>query len=231
LVVLPITISHNPEKGIREIHLCSADELRGEGYLDASKWFKNAERIWDIHKTAKSKSMSNIGRINYQSGLTEQKIDAPFLVLYNSSAKDANATVVIRKDLDLEFIIESKAYVFYSHDLSETYYLAAVLNSAIPNKMMKDFQSKGLFGARDIHKKILDVYFPKFDKSNRYHLYLAELSRICHIKTKGFLQNNPPQKILTPFYLGRFRLVVKNNLIKELREIDKLVEKLIMSPV
>ena len=57
-----------------------------------------------------------------------------------------------REELDLRFIVDTKAYAFYTFNLNEAYYLSAILNSTAPNLMMKDFQSRGLFGARDVHK-------------------------------------------------------------------------------
>jgi hypothetical protein len=88
-------------------------------------------------------------------------LNDPYLVLYNTSGKDANATVIKREDIDFEFIVECVTYVYYTLDINEAYFLAAFLNSTIPNMQMKDFQAKGLFGARHVHKKILDIYFPK----------------------------------------------------------------------
>ncbi|MEK6614859.1 MAG: N-6 DNA methylase [Bacteroidota bacterium] len=227
LVVLPITVEYNREEEKKEIKLYSTDELRSEGYLLASKWFKNVERIWNLQKTEKSKDMSSNDRIDYQRGLIDQNLNAPYLVLYNASAKDANATVVRRKDLDLEFIVESVAYVFYTNDFREANYLCAILNSATPNLMMKDFQAKGLFGARHVHKKILDIYYPKFDKENETHLRLAELSKEAHDKTTKYLKSNPPQKELTAIHLGRLRVDIKKHLVLELKDIDKLVKKII----
>jgi type I restriction-modification system DNA methylase subunit len=159
LVTLPITVKQN-SGGSKWIELCSAEELRKKGFLNAAKWFTKPEELWEERKTDKSEGMTNLGRLNYQNGLTGQNLDAPYLVLYNSSAQDANATVVKRKDLDLEFIVESVTYVFYTHSTAEAYYLAAIFNSSVPNEKMKDFQARGLFGARHVHKKILDVYFP-----------------------------------------------------------------------
>ncbi len=69
--------------------------------------------------------------------------------------------LIKRRDLDLNFIVDIKEFVYYTYNINEAYYSIAILNSKIPNKMMKDFQSKGLFGARDVHKKILDIYFPE----------------------------------------------------------------------
>jgi|694.fasta_scaffold01408_8 hypothetical protein len=225
LVVLPIIIEE--KTGTKKLGLHDFNELRREGYLHASKWFMNAENIWGVHRTEKSRKMSSIDRLNFQRGITEQNLDAEYLVLYNSSAKDANATVVKRKDIDLPFFVESVTYVFYTHQLKEAYYLTAILNSSSPNEMMKDFQARGLFGARHVHKKILDIYFPKFDKTNAIHQELASLSEQCHQKTTSFLKKHPPKESLGAHHLGKVRTDIKKELSKELVEIDKIVKKLI----
>lgn len=228
LVVLPITIESNNDKERREIILHSPNELLREGFLHASRWFQNAENFWKVHRTEKNKIISSEKYLNWQNKLTDQNIKAPYLVLYNSSAKDANATVVKRTDLDLEFMVESKGYAFTTDNLNEAFYLTSFLNSKIPNELMKDFQTKGLFGARDVHKKILDIYYPKFDRNNTTHLRLAELSRQAHVKTKQFLEANPPQQEHIPILLGRLRSQIKNHLREEMSEIDKLVQKVIL---
>lgn len=226
LVVLPITIQNN-QHNEKEIILKTSDNLRQDGFLNASKWFKNIETIWDLHKTEKSKNMTNLKRLDFQRGIVEQNLNLPYLVLYNSSAKDANSVVVLRDRYDLDFIVESKAYWLATSRLGEAYYLSAVLNSSIPNELMKDFQTRGLFGARDVHKKILDIYFPRFDETNEVHKKLAELSEITHKKAAKYLEDNPPQNELTATRLGKLRLDVKKHLASEMREIDKLVKKLV----
>lgn len=226
LVVLPVLIEKNIE-GEKEIMLQSANDLMQAGYLNASKWFSNTENIWDLHKTEKSKDMTTNDRLDFQSGLTEQNLNAPYLVLYNSSAKDANATVVERSELDLTFFVESVTYDFYTVNHDESYYLSSIFNSDIPNKLMKDFQARGLFGARHVHKKILDIYFPRFDESNEVHIKLAELSETAHKKAAKYLEDNPPQKELTATRLGKLRLDIKKHLSEEMKEIDKLVKKVV----
>jgi hypothetical protein len=171
--------------------------------------------------------MSIENRLDFQRGIIDQNLNAPFLVLYNSSAKDANTTVVKREDIDLEFIVEHKGYWMGTNNLNEAYYITAILNSTIPNLLMKDFQSKGLFGARDVHKKILDVYFPKFDEKDSNHLQLAQLSQTCHLKTARFLIDNPPQQELSAIHLGRLRVAIKKHLVKEMETIDMIVKKII----
>jgi len=224
-VALPITVEIN-EIGEKKIKIHNASEIMRLGSLNASRWFQNAENIWNINRTEKSENMSSNDRIDFQRGITEQNLNAPYLVLYNSSAKDANATIVKREDYQLEFISESKTYVFYTLDINEAYYLTAILNSTAPNLLMKDFQTKGLFGARDVHKKILDIYYPKYDKRNSTHNELAELSKTAHQKTKKYIKDNPPKE-LTASHLGRLRSSIKKNLISEMKEIDKLVKKIL----
>lgn len=227
LVALPITIEQNKASG-KVVKLRSADELRQEGFLNASRWFANAEKTWEERRTDKNQIISAVDYLNWHSKLVEQNLNAPYLVLYNSSAQDANATVVKREDMDLEFIVDHKAYVFATPSLSEAYYLAAILNSSAPNEMMKDFQSRGLFGARDIHKKILDIYFPRFNKGDETHSLLAYWSETADRRASEFMRANPPEHELAATRLGRFRAQIKKHVEAEMSEIDNLVGKIIV---
>lgn len=226
LVALPITADPDSQ-GEKRILLYGPDELLREGWTNAARWFRNAENIWKIARTEKSKDMTSNGRLNYQNGLTNQSLDAPWLVLYSASAKDANAVALGRDSLDLDFFVDHKTYWLASHDPEEVFYLAAILNSATPNALMKDFQSKGLFGARDVHKKILDVFFPQYDRNNAAHTSLAALGRAAHEKTARYLTENPPPPFLAALPLGRLRLDIKRHLVEEMKEIDKTVRKII----
>lgn len=226
LVVLPINIEQNKEKK-KIIKLHSAVDLSHEGYRYAAKWFTDTENIWEINCTEKNKKISSENYLNWQNKLTSQNLNTPYLVLYNASAKDANSTIVERKDFDLEFIIDSTAYWIGTNSKLEAYYLTAILNSPTPNLMMKDFQARGLFGARHVSKKILDIYYPKFDDQNKMHLQLAKLSEEAHNKVSQFLKGiNPDQKI-EGIHLGKVRLDIKKHLSKEMEEIDKLVKQII----
>lgn len=117
--------------------------------------------------------------------------------------------------------------MFYTSNFKEAYYLAAIFNSAAPNEMMKDFQARGLYGARHVHKKILDIYYPRFDAGEEAHRTLARLSETAHEKASAYLAANPPQNDLTPMRLGRLRLDIKRHLTDEMRDIDRLVERII----
>ena len=218
LVLLPILIEQKDALSYIKLH--TGTELRSVGYLEASKWFIKAENFWNIYRTEKSRKMTLYDRLNYQRGLTGQNLNI-------ASAKDANATIVKRADLDLKFIVESKTYVYYTNDIAEAYYLTAILNSSITNVAMKDYQSRGLFGARDVHKKILDIYFPKYDDAIDTHQQLSKLGYQAHTKANAYLADNQPKQALTAHYLGQLRLEIKKHLSIELNEIDKLVMTII----
>jgi len=129
--------------------------------------------------------------------------------------------------LDLEFIADHKCYLLATESMDEAYYLTAILNSETPNELMKAFQSRGLFGARDVHKKILDIYYPRYDENNPVHKELAELSKRAHEKAGQYVKDNIPQQELSAIHLGRMRTAIKKHLSKELGEIDKLVKKIL----
>ncbi len=226
LVVLPIIIKRNDEDK-KEIILKTADELMSEGYLKAAKWFKNAERIWEIYKTEKNKNVSLTDYLNWQNKVISQKIDSKFALLYNTSGKDAYSVVVSREDYSEELVFDYTSYVLFSSDKNELFYFSGFLNSSIPNLIMKEFQARGLFGARHVSKKILDIYFPKFDENDAQHLQLAELSKQAHQKAKEYIEANPPKQSLTANRLGRLRVAIKKHLSKEMKEIDRIVKKLI----
>jgi hypothetical protein len=91
--------------------------------------------------------------LNFQNKITTQNFNADYLVLYNALGKDAHSVVVDRTKYDLDFIVDYKSYVFYTQSSEEAYYLTAILNSTAPNEMIKNFQARGLFGARGVEKK------------------------------------------------------------------------------
>ncbi len=228
LVTLPLTIKQK-DNGDKAIVLHTADELREAGFLNAARWFAEAEKIWEERKTENNKEVLLKEWLNWQSKLTEQNLNAPYLVLYNSSAQDANATVVNRSDYDFEFIVDHVTYVCASANLNEAFFLTAILNSSVPNAMMKEFQARGLFGARHVHKKILNVYFPRFSTTNEAHVRLAQLSKTAHQQAAAFLHTNPPEGDLTPMRLGRLRVEIKNQMPAEMKEMDDLVRGIIAS--
>jgi len=107
--------------------------------------------------------------------------------------------------------------------LEEAYFVTAILNSNAITTQLRDFQTRGLFGFRDIHKKILDVYFPRFNSEDGRHLQISEMSRNCHTKASQYIKDNLPTRGLTPRFLGALRVEIKKHLAEELKAIDNVV--------
>ncbi len=227
--ILPFYL-HNPETVLLpatikncKLELHTDKDLLESGELEMAKWFKKVQKLWDENKTEKNAKITSNDWINYQSKLTSQDFSKRYLVLYSASAKDANAVVFDRESADLDFIVESKAYCYFTNSKEEAHFVCAFLNSNIANETIKDFQSRGLFGARDVHKTILTVPFPKYDPANQKHIVLADLGIECAASAKKIAVNTFTSKTFSNHELGRSRMLIKQNLHAELAQIDKLV--------
>ncbi|TAL39361.1 MAG: restriction endonuclease [Alphaproteobacteria bacterium] len=222
LCLLPVALSDN-----KTINLVPSKKLIETGEIDTAHWFQEVEKLWDANKTEKNRKVTAAQWLNFQNKLVQQNLRSRFIVLYNSSAKDANSIVLDRHELDLEFIIEHTTYGCYTTTEDEANYVCSFLNSNAPNELIKAFQSKGLFGARHVHKKILDVPLPKFDPRNEDHLELASLGHACRNKTKEFVLTQSLSNVLGTRELGQIRLAIKAHLKHELKAIDKLITRIV----
>jgi methylase of polypeptide subunit release factors len=229
LVLLPLTIQ---EENGKVLEMKSADALFELGEMGMAKWFKQAEKLWNENKTDHNKKneVSLYKYLDWQHKLTRQNLNSRYLVLYSGRGQDANAIVVDRYVIHLEFIVDHAIYLFVTDDLNEAYYLASFLNCNYTNTLIKDFQSRGLFGARNVHKKILELPFPKFDGNNKSHLQLAKWGKQCAVKAKNVVGDDKDLD-LTMHQLGRLRRTVRQALSKELKKIDELVKQISQSAV
>ena len=220
LIVLPLAQSDDGALG-----LLTPKRLRDEGELDTARYFTKVEEVWERLKTQRNKNTTFLEWLDWQGKLTNQHFGHRWLVLYNSSAKDANACVVEQGTLDRPFVADHKTYWLAVKSEAEAYYLAAFLNANEPNRMIKDFQSRGLFGARDIHKLILDVPLPLFDAKDEDHAALSELGREAAQKARVWADHLPLADERPN--LGQLRLNLREHLAPELDRIDKLLRKIV----
>ncbi|MBA7508707.1 hypothetical protein ES705_00639 [subsurface metagenome] len=225
LIILPIRERNNFETLIFE----SADEIRNSGYIHLANWVNKVEEIWIKIRSKKQEKYTAIDWLNYRSKLTEQKI-SKFKVVYITSGSNICGTVIPIDDLDIKikkknFIVDTKTYYFDTDSWEEASYLASFLNSEYINKIIKPMQSKGLFGPRDIHKKIWEINIPKYDQSNKLHNYLTELSKISFKKVSDFINSNTQDDEIN---INKLRKDIKNILKKEIQEIDKIIKKLLI---
>jgi hypothetical protein len=146
-------------------------------------------------------------------------------VLYTSSATDASATVIDRRTFDRPFIVDHVTYWCECTSEAEAHYLAAYVNSGYANGMIKEFQARGLFGPRHIHKLIVKLPFPKYEKGNKVHDELSALGKACARRAANFVRSIATHD-LEPRALGRARATLRDELAPELEKIDVIVETL-----
>jgi len=220
-VLLPIKPVNNKYK------LLDIQELQELGYEGIAKWFEKAQKIWEERRTAKSAKRFPrlIDRLNYNGLLTCQSPTKRYAVLYNATGTNVVSCVIDKKSLlDLGFPIKGfvadvKTWFYETDNEMEAYYLSAVLNSELLNKLIKPFQPRGLFGARAIHRRPLQFSIPKFNEENELHVKLAEISKACHMKVEMLLKGRLKR--------NGIRSRIRRELNNELKQIDYLVSKLL----
>jgi hypothetical protein len=210
----------------RDGHLSviSSDVLMREGYREFAAWIKQAEDIWIEKRGQKSGRMSLLEWLDYQGKLTAQNLNQCHLVLYNAAGTNVSAAYFDRKSHPLPFVIDHKLYWAAFSNPIEAHYLTAVLNSETVNHAIKPFQSAGLLGERDIHKKLLELPIPTFDSESNEHRTLGELGAKARVEMTKLVQSGHFPVSST---IARQRAFVREHLATEMNEIDRLVVKLL----
>lgn len=219
LVLLPVV----EEDG--EFKILDADALTAKGFRFASKWFDQAEELWERHRTERNAQNTLGSYLDWQSKLSGQNPRARYLVLYTSSATNASSVVIDRSTFDHPFIVDHKTYWCEVASEDEAHYVSAFVNSDYANNLIKDFQSRGLFGPRDIHKTIVKVPFPRFTAGDTDHVQLAKLARRCAASASRAVSEEKDLD-LTPRILGRLRSKIRQLIDGDMQLIDEIVEKL-----
>ncbi len=159
--------------------------------------------------------------MDYQGKLTSQAIRAPYRVVYNAAGTDISAARVPTGGRFDRFVVDHKLYHTQCASAPEAEYLVAVLNSRTVNEVIKPFQSRGLMGERDIHKKVLEVPIPLFNAKDGLHTDLAAVSReAANIAAQVVSRGLPKQ-------LAARRAAIRSAAAEPLKNIDALVSRLL----
>jgi SAM-dependent methyltransferase len=231
LVVLPI------ERKGNHYELVHADEARRRGFLYLAKWLGTATAQWDKLRGAKAKRMTLYQRLDRVHALTHQDPTAEYGVIYNKSGTFLTAAPVARERISwniggqkitaVGYVADHVTYQCGTGTAQEAFFLAAVLNAPRVNHAVKPMQARGLWGPRDLHKKVLELPIPEFDPKKASHRQLAELGEACTEKVKKWLDEGGPGKTKS---IGKLRSIVRLMLKEELEEIDALTGKLLGVP-
>jgi hypothetical protein len=216
--------------------MITAKQAEEDSHEHLAKWLVKCEQEWTQRRKEKAGRMTIYQRLDHVRGLTQQRHTAKYKVLYPTSATNLCSAVVANEKIVTRvagqrivlknFIAESKTYFFETEDENEAQFLAAILNSPTIDDLIKPMQSKGLWGPRDIHKKVWELPIPQYKESNVHHRALAGLGVACTEKV-GTILPKLDTKAITPGKIGRLRNEVRKRLADELKEIDDLVQTIL----
>jgi len=227
IAVLPI----EPAAGIYRI--IDSDEAQKKGYSGLKAWLLEAEKKWKEKRGEKADKMDIYDRLDYLRGLSSQSSRARYKVLYNTSGKYLASCVIENgpSTIDVDstkirlsgVLADTTTYRFDTDDLDEALFVCALLNAPIVDSLIKPMQSRGQWGERHIHKKVLELPLPKFNPENKEHLELVKLAKEAQAKASKIV----PELERRYSSIGKIRQKVNSEIEEELLKIDKIVRDLI----
>jgi len=228
IAVLPV----EPANGVYRI--LDSEEAKRRGYSGLKEWLIRAEKVWKEKRKEKAIKMNIYQRLDYSRGLTNQSSKKKYKILYNTSGtylvaclmKNEPTKVKINSSfLEIQGVVgESTTYWFDTNNREEGLFITAMLNAPIIDALIKPMQSRGLWGERHIHKKVLELPLPKFNPKNKTHMKLVDLSNDAEDKASKII-NELEAKYSS---IGKIRQLVKAGLSEEILKIDKIVRELIV---
>lgn len=222
-VVLPLVADSE------EYNLITAEQARTGGNRGLADWLDGAEELWDRTDTR----IDNIyDQVNHRNKVVRQKSDNRFRVLTPSNGTNVVSAIVDTENMEtsspiptMGYIADQKTKFFETGDEDEAYYLMAILNSNVINDSIKNLQSRGDFGPRDIHKLPYEFPIPEFDENHDDHRRLVELGR----EAEGEAAEALIEALEEYSHIGYIRRWVKEAVENQIEEIDEIVERLLQS--
>lgn len=228
---LPIVLPGRKRGG--ELHLRTADQARKEGFVHLAEWLEKVENEWKKRRGAKAQNETAVGWLDYRRKLTQQNPDARCQILYAMSGTHVCACVVKRNSITKAgagglvpegFLADCKTYYLDADSEAISHYLASVLNAPVVDEIIKPAQSRGLWGPRDICKKVLDLPIPVFNDKIKDHLQLAEIGKSCSKNVQRWIASGGQGDVKS---IGVLRRKVREMLKDELVEVDGIVRHLL----
>ncbi len=224
LVVLPI------EPVGDQYELIDARKAREKGCFGLAQWLAQVETEWQQRRSEKSRNASALDWLDYRHKLTAQNPLCRYRTVYNTSGTFLAAAVVERGAIACDelqtggFLVDAKTYACELDSGEEAFYLASILNAPVIDELVKPMQSRGLWGPRDIHKKVLELPFPQFDAQDDVHRALSVLGETCSTKVAAWLAGGGAGASRS---IGKLRANTRAMLADDMAAIDELVRRLI----
>lgn len=225
LIVLPAHIRQGA------FVLRDEDWARREGFVNLAKWLSKVESEWAARRSPKIKATA-IQWLDYRRKLSQQDSTAPYRAIYATSGTHVCACALPTRIAGLAvqglpvrgFAVDYTTYSMAAEASGHAHYLAAVLNAPCVDDAIKSAQPRGLWGARHICAKVLDLPIPQFATEDNAHGRLAELGEACAGRVAAWIREGGPGEVRST---GLLRRRVRELLREELAEIDSLVRPIL----
>ena len=152
----------------------------GIGGIDRSKLrqrmrrrWQNVSQLWETNR-ARANRLDLSGQLDYMGKLTSQLEwrdepgESTVRIAYSSAGQPTAALI------DRDILVTERLYWVTCNSLDEAHYLLAVINSNALYGAVTPLMTKGLFGARDLHKHLWQLPIPEFDSKQKLHLAIAK---------------------------------------------------------
>ncbi len=226
----PVVLPALTRQGAFVLH--DAARARREGFIHLAAWLDKVEAEWAARR-GKKITATALQWLDYRRKLTQQHPHAPVRVLYAKSGTHLCSSVVsLGRSTALPesglrargFAVDHTTYQMETGSPQEAHYLAAILNCQCVDQAIKGAQARGLWGARHIHTKVLDLPIPKFEEGRQEHERLAALGAECAERVAAWIRAGGPGEVRS---IGLLRRRVREMLRDELAEIDSIVKPML----
>jgi hypothetical protein len=187
LCALPISV----ETGRVEL-LAPRDVLR-RGGAGFHEWLERGDAIWkERRKESDAQDVELYQYLNNHANLTRQHVPGSVRLVYGGKGTHVRAVVIdpaaqvkvysTATGIDVHgLIFDMNLYYITCRSADEAHYLAAILNTPYIDEGIKETQTQGAWGARDIHRRPFEMFpIPEYDSHEAHHQRLAVISREAH---------------------------------------------------
>ncbi len=137
------------------------------------RW-QTVSALWEDNKAPVNR-LNLLGQLDYLHKLSSQLEwqrnfdDGQVRVVYSKSGEPTAAILH-----DNTALVENVLFWIPCRDIKEANYLLAIINSDALRGAVTPLMTKGLFGARDLHKRLWRLPIPKFDPEQGWHAAIAD---------------------------------------------------------
>ena len=137
------------------------------------RW-QTVSALWEDNKSLVNR-LNLLAQLDYLHKLSSQlewqeaSDDTQARVVYSKSGEPTAAILH-----DNTALVENVLFWVPCRNTDEANYLVAIINSGVLKGAVTPMMTKGLFGARDLHKRLWELPIPKFDPEEELHAAIAE---------------------------------------------------------